>query len=88
MAKPETHTQVRLRKVNNQMSGYQDVRYTWYTCYIPTEKAIMDKYLQIKQEDGTWEDGWQVHDIFTTLPTATVREREQDYKQTRKASDI
>lgn len=86
--KQENHTQVRLRKIDTQMSGYQDTRWKEYICYVPSQFANKGRFLDIKNEQGNWEDGWCVHEVYHTLPTVVVREREQDYKQTRKASDI
>lgn len=59
----------------------------YYTAYIPTELAKVGEYVKIKL-DGDWDDGWKVEAVFTTLPAKYVQERSQDYKQTRKASDI
>ena len=58
-----------------------------YTAYLPTEYAKIGEYVRIKFE-CTWEDGWLVVDVFTSLPFSYVIERSQDYRKTRTASDI
>lgn len=73
----ESHTQCRLRK-----DGVKQ-----YICYIPSKFAQIGRVLDIKI-DGEWEENWVVEHTYNTLPTIVVREREQDYKNTRKASDI
>ena len=85
--KQDNSVQVRLIKWADPTDN-QNPEFAVYTCYIPEEYAIQYKTLQIKQEDGTWEDGWIVSNVFNKLPSAIVRERSQDYKKTRKASDI
>ena len=58
------------------------------TSWIPKRYAVVGRYIKLKSEDGTWEDGWKVHQTYTELPTKVVLEREQDYRETRKASDV
>lgn len=58
-----------------------------YTAWIPTKFAKVGGYVKLKL-DGTWDDGWMVEEVFTTLPAKYVAERANDYKSTRKASDI
>lgn len=57
-----------------------------YHCWLPEKFAKEGKWIQVELE-GTWYD-FQVMETFTTLPSPMVRERSQDYKKTRKASDI
>jgi hypothetical protein len=58
------------------------------TSWIPKRYAVVGRFIKLKSEDGSWEDGWKVHQTHTELPTKMVLEREQDYRQTRKASDV
>jgi len=58
------------------------------TSWIPKRYAVVGRYIKLKSEDGTWDDGWKVHQAHTELPTKVVLEREQDYRQARKASDV
>lgn len=60
---------------------------TKYSAWIPTKYAVLNEFISIKDK-GNWEDGWKVIAVYGTLPTETVLERSQDYKKTRKASDI
>lgn len=76
----DKHTQVRLTKSKGNQN-YQ------YTAWIPDDLAEDGSYVKIKFEDG-WEDGWLVSKVYNTLPSSVVFERSQDYKKTRKASDI
>lgn len=36
------------------------------TCWIPVEHAKQGKYIKLKNEDGTWDDGWQVREVYST----------------------
>jgi|SoiMetStandDraft_5_1073268.scaffolds.fasta_scaffold387745_2 hypothetical protein len=58
------------------------------TSWIPKRYAIVGRYIKLKSEDGSWEDGWKVHQTYAELPTKIVLERGQDYRNTRKASDV
>ena len=69
-------TQVKLRRGNE-----------WYTAYIPSEFAKPGAVVKIWFENE-WIDGWVVDEMFNSLPVTYVVERSQDYKRTRKASDI
>jgi hypothetical protein len=51
---------------------------------LPEKRAIVDSIVDIEDVG----DGWLVKEVFNNLPTAVVLERSQDYKKTRKASDI
>lgn len=55
-----------------------------YHCWLPNKFAGHGRRLDI---DGLGE-GWLVAQCFNGLPTAVVLERGQDYKKTRRASDI
>ena len=54
--------------------------------WIPEKFAVAGRYLRLT-EAGVSEDGWQVTGIGARLTEAYVRERSQDYKHTRQASD-
>lgn len=59
------------------------------TAWIPQRFAVQDKFLKLKQEDDSWQDGWQVRGLGDThLPGSVINERSRDYKHTRAASDI
>ena len=58
------------------------------TSWLPEKFAVEGKCLRLK-ENNKWSDGWLV--ISTSdfsLPADYVIDRSQDYKRTRKASDI
>ncbi len=58
------------------------------TTWLPEKFAKQGKLLKIKLDDG-WDDGWVVVLAFETrMVESEVSERSQDYKRTRKASDI
>lgn len=60
-----------------------------HMAWIPEKFAILEKYVKIKQDDNSWQDGWQVKGISDTKKTATeANDASQLYKKTRKASDI
>ena len=58
------------------------------TAWIPEKFAKVGKYISLKQEKDNWDDGWKVITIGTRMRTEYMLDRSQDYKQTRKASDI
>lgn len=75
--KNETYTQCALSK-----KGAVEV--SW----IPTKFATKGNYIKLKQGDGTWNDGWLVEETYTKQDAKYLIEHGQDYKNTRKASDI
>jgi hypothetical protein len=62
------------------------------TVWIPTKFAEVGKLIGLRtktpQGRAYWDEGWAVEEVWNTLPAVYVREREQDYKNTRAASDI
>ena len=57
--------------------------------WLPEQYAVAGGHVKLKDGKGVWDDGWKVHEVYA--PTRTleeVRERSQDYKKTRKASDV
>lgn len=54
-----------------------------HTAWIPEKFAVVGKVLKIKGDDG-----WLVVSIHSRKSEEEVRERSQDYKHQRKASDI
>jgi hypothetical protein len=77
----DMHTQCKLSKD-------EDGRVVNYTAWIPDDVAVVGRTVKLKEDDGTWSEGWRVDERYTTLPYTVVAERSQDYKRTRKASDI
>ena len=55
--------------------------------WIPAKFAVAGRYLKLT-DAGQTEDGWRVAGVGASLPEDTIRERSQDYKHTRQASDI
>jgi len=90
MSKEKTHTQCKM--IKRYPTRIEDGKtipgsITNYVAWIPSKFAVVGKKIEIKFGE-TFDVGWEVSQVYTELPTAVVREREQDYKQTRKASDI
>ena len=56
------------------------------TSWIPEKFARQGKYIKLKETDG-WKDGWLVMEVGARMSEDQVRERSQDYKHQRKASD-
>lgn len=77
------------------MSGYiHFYRQCWLArgrarqmAWIPEKFAVAGRFLRLT-EAGVSEDGWQVTGVGARMREDTVRERSQDYKHTRRASDI
>ena len=76
--KQTVHVQCRLRRVNGVET----------TSWLPKWYAVKGKFLKLKTDAGEWENGWEVVDTFGTMTSDEVRERSQDYKHQREASDI
>lgn len=58
------------------------------TTFIPSIFAHKDKTIKVKV-DGKWDDGWKITDVYAAeFDEKYVNERSQDYKRTRKVSDI
>ena len=55
--------------------------------WIPEKHAVVGRFLRLT-EDGVSQDGWEVTGAGARQPVEYVRERSQDYKHTRRASDI
>ncbi len=55
--------------------------------WIPEKHAVVGRFLRLT-ESGVSEDGWEVVSAGARQSEEAVRERSQDYKHTRRASDI
>ena len=55
--------------------------------WMPQKFAVTGGYVRLKN-DGVWENGWQIVGVGGRLTEEHLLERNQDYKQTRKASDV
>lgn len=82
----DTHTQCRLRKGNVHQ-----------TSWIPTDIAIEGQKVNLQEtrinakglEEKYWDEGWEVVKAGgQVFPSKYIAERERDWKNTRKASDI
>ena len=77
------------------MSGYiYYYRQCWLTrgrarqmAWLPEKFAVAGRFLRLT-EGGLSEDGWQATGVGAQMAEETVRERSQDYKHTRRASDV
>lgn len=70
------HTQCRLAQGTTKMVSW-----------IPSDIAKVGNTVSVKDEKG-WDRNWIVEETFSTIDTEVMRERSQDYKKTRKASDV
>lgn len=78
MSKPVFYRQCKPRRGNKHT-----------TSFLPERYAIQDKYVKLKRDDGTWEDGWQVVSVGSMhKPEEDVRLAERDHLRTREASDV
>ena len=55
--------------------------------WLPEKFAVAGRFLRLT-DAGSSEDGWQVTGVGAQMAEETVRERSQDYKRTRRASDV
>ena len=58
------------------------------TSWLPQRYAVPGKHLRLRDEQGAWEDGWEVVETGSIALTDEVMLRSQDYKKQREASDI
>lgn len=72
------HVQCKLRRVNG------DIDHSW----IPQKFAKKGKFLKLKNENGEWENGWEVIETWGVKASADVLARTDDYKHQREASDV
>lgn len=62
---------------------------THHMAWIPEQFANVGKFIKIKNEDDSWEDGWEVkYASENKLDSVAANQASQMYKKTRKASDI
>jgi len=82
---PTHHTQCLLTRTSKSARWRVAVQTSW----IPSKLAVKGKFLKIKNlVTGRWSDGWKVAEVYAVHLTEAVEDRSQDYKRTRKASDI
>lgn len=87
MSGPIMSVQCKLER-RNKLPGGEEVT-EHLTSWIPKKFAARGKRVKLLDEpSGLWYDGWVVVSAGVELPTKVVQERGQDYKRTRKASDI
>jgi hypothetical protein len=78
MSKKVNYAQCALKKINSH-----------HMAWIPTQFANIGKFIKIKQDDGSWDDGWEVIGVSEGIKTSEEADyNSQLYKKTRKASDI
>ena len=85
------HRQCQLRRLKLRHSAQLHIDvpvYEYQTSWIPDAIAEVGFFVRLKEEDGTWEEAWEVMEVYDKLPTATVIERRMDYKNMKKRTDI
>jgi len=59
------------------------------TSWIPSKFAIKGKFVKLKNKQNEWVNGWKVMFVFQPpVSSVYVLDRSEDYKRTRKASDV
>jgi hypothetical protein len=76
--KERLSSQCRLIQPNGKGSYRFDV------AWIPKDKAVVGKWLRIDGKEGNW----QVAEVWSTRPEASLIENERNYRKQRDASDI
>jgi hypothetical protein len=57
--------------------------------WIDANHAVVDKFVTLKLDDDTETPFMRIDEVYEPkMPAEVVNERSQDYKRTRKASDI
>lgn len=69
--KKDTYTQCALKRLTQH-----------HMAWIPTKFAVMNKFIKIKKDDKTWEDGWEV--IAISQGTITVEDATETAKSNKK----
>jgi hypothetical protein len=84
MSKDTHHVQCKLSR-----SSVNQPDYIYRTAYIPERYAIAGNKIKI-DDDPVTKFGyvWLIEETYNRLPSSEVNERGQDYKRTRKASDV
>jgi hypothetical protein len=80
MAKETYHVQCRLSRRD---STGETIR----TVYIPEKYAVIGKTIRIDDDPDTCHQ-WAIQETYGRMLSSEVNERGQDYKRTRKASDV
>ena len=72
------YLQCKLRKDNSETVSW-----------IPEKHAFQNHIVKLKQDDGTWDDGWKVVDVWSVaLEESVMNKRSRDHTKQREASDI
>lgn len=78
MSKPKYYHQCKLQRGNSTLVSWLPERY-----------ARFNKIVKLKQEDGSWENGWRVMKVFKVKwEGAFLEQYSNSYKHQRKVSDI
>jgi len=75
------HRQCKLRRQEGD-------RIAFTVSWIPEEHAVVGNTVGLRNEKKEWEEGWRVITVSSRVESQYLNERSQDYKRTRKASDI
>ena len=62
--------------------------YAFRIGWIPEKFATIGKFLEICDDSGAWDNGWKVIQVGGRKSDKEANDRSQDYKRTRRASDI
>lgn len=80
MAQEKFHVQCKLSRTDGPDLIYR-------TVYIPEKYAIRGKMIAI-DENPEYTQAWLIEETYGRMLSSEVNERGQDYKRTRKASDV
>jgi len=58
------------------------------TSWIPENIAKLNKTVRLKNDDGTWDEGWKVVKVFSRMEESMVRIKNRQHKHHRKVTDI
>ena len=80
MAQEKFHVQCKLSRTEGPDLIYR-------TAYIPEKYAAAGNHILIDEDPDT-SNRWLIEEVYNRLLSSEVNERSQDYKRTRKASDV
>ena len=60
----------------------------WYTAWIPKKMAVKNKIIKIRHDDGIWENGWKIMEVYGQETYEDLNSQSQEYKTHREVTDI
>ena len=59
-----------------------------YVAWIPEKFAVSGKTINLKKDDGEWDEGWYIEDVNGKMLYSDLNTQSQEYKKHRDVTDI